>query len=270
MSSEKTDAIILRIVPFSESSVVLTILTRDFGKISALAKGAYRPKSPFEGAIDLGCHCRVVFIKKSSDALDLLIEAKLERRFRAANKSLRNLYAGYYVLELLRELTETGQPQADLFDLALNTLIQIDAPQPDVVDLANLLTMFELQALRLLGHAPSMTDCASCGKEVSESKMVAFGMISGGVLCPQCRPKERSVVSISQTVRSAIRQQLQDASNSLEQYSFVNCDQKRSAVTGELRAILGRYMSHHIGHELKMRRFIDALQLSHSSKSTIR
>lgn len=269
MSSEKTDAIILRIVPFSESSVVLTMLTRDFGKISALAKGAYRPKSAFEGAIDLGCHCRVVFIKKSSDALDLLTEAKLERRFRAANKSLQRLYVGYYVLELLRELTETGQPQADLFDLALNTLIQIDSPITQTVDLANLLTMFELQALKLLGHAPSMNDCASCGKTVSDSGSVAFGMNCGGVLCPQCRPKERSVISISQIVRSAIRQRLQDASDCVATRDDTETPPNRSLVTGELRAILTRYMSHHVGHELKMRRLVDALQLSQPSKPSI-
>ena len=43
MASEKTRAIVLRVVPFSESSCVLTLFTEDFGKRSALAKGAWRP-----------------------------------------------------------------------------------------------------------------------------------------------------------------------------------------------------------------------------------
>src|SRR5690606_28430132 len=81
MSSEKTDAIVIRLVEFSESSAVVTLFTRDFGKISGLAKGARRPKSAFESALDLLAVCRIVFLHKSSDALDLLTEAKLERRF---------------------------------------------------------------------------------------------------------------------------------------------------------------------------------------------
>ena len=95
MSSEKDLAIVLRVVPFSETSCVTTLFTRDLGKVSCLAKGARRRKSPFEGALDLLSVCRVVFLHKNSDALDLLTEAKLERRFRAASRSLSCLYAGY-------------------------------------------------------------------------------------------------------------------------------------------------------------------------------
>jgi DNA repair protein RecO (recombination protein O) len=84
MPTEKTSAIVLRVVDFSESSCVLTLFTEHFGKIGALAKGARRPKGPFDSALDLLAVCRIVFIHKSSDALDLLTEAKLERRFRAA------------------------------------------------------------------------------------------------------------------------------------------------------------------------------------------
>jgi len=84
MSSEKATAIVLRSVDFSESSSVVTLFTREFGKIHALAKGARRPKGPFEGALDLLALCRIVFLRKSSGALDLLTEAKLERRLRAA------------------------------------------------------------------------------------------------------------------------------------------------------------------------------------------
>jgi len=53
MAIEKTDAIVIRVVEFSESSCVVTLFTRDFGKIAAMAKGARRPKSAFESAIDL-------------------------------------------------------------------------------------------------------------------------------------------------------------------------------------------------------------------------
>src|SRR6478672_6151478 len=118
MSAEKSLAIVLRTIEFSETSVVATLFTERFGKISALAKGARRPKGPFESALDLLSLCRIVFLRKSSDALDLLTEAKLERRFRVVGRDLSNLYAAYYLAELLNELTDSADPHPELFDAA--------------------------------------------------------------------------------------------------------------------------------------------------------
>ena len=106
----------MRLVDFSETSSVVTLFTREFGKVQALAKGGRRPKGPFESALDLLALCRIVFLRKSSDALDLLTEAKLERRFRPPAGSLPALYAGYYMAELLGKLTDNYDPHPELFD----------------------------------------------------------------------------------------------------------------------------------------------------------
>ncbi len=160
MASEKTLAIVIRVVEFSETSCVVTLFTRDFGKIGALAKGARRPKSPFESALDLLAVCRIVFLHKSSESLDLLTEAKLERRFRAASRDLSRLYAGYYVAELLRELTHEGDPHPELFDAAEAALRELEGD----LDVFRLVLRFELVALRVLGHLPELNCCAACGQ----------------------------------------------------------------------------------------------------------
>src|SRR5690606_23893514 len=106
MSSEKTDAIVIRLAGFSESSRVVTLFTREHGKISALAKGAKRLKGAFESALDLLSSVRVVFIRKTAANLDLLTEAQLITRFRPPSRDLTSLYSGYYLAELLDGLTE--------------------------------------------------------------------------------------------------------------------------------------------------------------------
>ena len=247
MASEKTRAIVLRVIEFSETSCVVWLFTEDFGKVSALAKGARRPKSPFEGAIDLLALIRIVFLRKSSDALDLLTEARLERRFRSAQRELARLYAGYYVAELLAELTDAGDPHPLLFAAADQALAAIDAGEP----LPETVLRFELIALREAGHQPSLVQCVACGQEVTTEGRVAFGMTAGGVLCPTCRPGRRQVVSVSGAVIEVLRRAAE-----AETAGEVTTEK---AVRGELRAIMNNYFAHLIGHKLRMPEHLGAL-----------
>lgn len=247
MASEKTRAIVLRVVEFSESSCVVTLFTEDFGKIGALAKGAKRPKSPFEGALDLLALVRIVFLRKSSDALDLLTEGKLERRFRSAQRDLARLYAGYYVAELLAELTDAGDPHPELFAAADQTLLALDDQAP----LAATVLRFELAALRHLGHNPSLSQCVVCGKAVEVGERVSFGMTAGGVLCTGCRSGRRQVVSVSGPVMAVLRQAAETTAEEPMEVA--------PRLRGELRAIMNNYFAHLVGHKLRMPEHLGAL-----------
>ena len=249
MASEKSLALVLRVVDFSETSCVVTLFTRDFGKIRALAKGARRPKSSFESALDLLAICRIVFLHKSSDALDLLTEAKLERRFRAAQRDLARLYSAYYVAELLREMTDEGDPHPLLFDVARRTIEDLDGVGPVA---ANVLR-FEILALQILGHMPSFEGCASCGKSLQPARRLAFGQLAGGLLCSQCRAGKRQVVSVTA-----------DAIQVLRQFANVETDAWRelevdARIRGEIRGLISQYICNLLGHRPRMHRFLGFL-----------
>ncbi|MCS7305366.1 MAG: DNA repair protein RecO [Thermoguttaceae bacterium] len=183
MPAEHATALVLRCVDFSESSLVVTLFTREFGKIEALAKGAKRLKNPFDSALDLMSLCRIVFLRKSSEALDLVTEAKLLRRFRCPGWDLAPLYAGYYVVELLRDLTARYDPLPELFDLADSALQGLSLGEP----VWRWVFRWELGALRLLGHLPSWESCVICGKPIQGSLRVAFRAVEGGVVCQPCQ-----------------------------------------------------------------------------------
>jgi DNA repair protein RecO (recombination protein O) len=250
---EKASALVLRAIDFSETSAIVTLFTREFGKISGMAKGARRPKGPFEHALDLLGQCRIVFLRKSSGALDLLTEAKLERRFRPRGRDLASLYAGYYVAELLIELTHDYDPHPLLFDTAVETLAALAgapaaaAGKPS--DAASSVLRFELAALRLLGHLPSFENCAECGAEVPREGRVPFGLLAGGVLCDKCRVGKRSRVSVSGPVIEALAH-------------YASEDETRRAIElpagirGELRGVLNKYIAHLIGHRPKMHEYL--------------
>lgn len=253
MASEKTQAIVLRVIEFSETSCVLTLFTEHFGKIGALAKGARRPKGPFEGGLDLLSVVRIVFLHKSSDALDLLTEAKLHRRFRSAQRDLSRLYAGYYVAELLSELTDNGDPHPELFALADETLFALDSGGP----VAQAMLRFEVHALRLLGHLPSLVECVGCGQQVEAEGRVPFGLVAGGVLCPKCRPGQRQVVSVSSAALATLRQFAQ-ANGDWRELALdeLALDER---VRGELRGVWNNYLAHLIGHKPRMHEYLGVL-----------
>jgi DNA repair protein RecO (recombination protein O) len=251
MSSEKTLAIVLRVVEFSESSYVTTLFTEDFGKITALAKGARRPKSAFENALDLLAVSRVVFIRKSSDAMDLLTEAKLERRFRAGLRDLRRLYAGFYVIELLQSLTDERDPHRELFRQSLQTLESLD----DNADVADGLLRFELSLLRELGHLPAVDACVECGRSIPVGGRVAFGLLAGGTLCAHCKVGQRHVVSLSAGAMELLRRRLNPSATSNVDDSFAT----RSA-RGELRGLMNSRISHLLGRRPRMQAFLASLR----------
>src|SRR4029077_4450086 len=202
MSAEKATALVLKVVEFSETSSVVTLFTREFGKIRALAKGARRPKGPFESALDLLGLCRIVFLRKSSHALGLMTEAKLERRFRPPGGNLSNLYAAYYVAELLNELTDNYDPHPELFDVADETLAALRTCGAAALALLR----FELTALRVLGHLPSFETCVECGTTVEATGRVPFSQLAGGVLCKRCRVGQKQVLLVSAGVLRGLAQ----------------------------------------------------------------
>lgn len=246
MSSEKATALVLKVVEFSETSSVVTLFTREFGKIHGLAKGARRPKGPFESALDLLSLCRIVFLRKSSGALDLLTEAKLERRFRPPGRDLSCLYAGYYIAELLGELTDDYDPHPALFDLADQTMLGLSRGLP----VATSVLHFELAALAVLGHLPSLEMCVECGRPVIQAGRVSFGLTAGGVLCTNCRSGKRQVVSISAESLQAMSR-LADLNDQSWKLMELN-----GRARGELRGLIGNYIAHLLGHRPRMHEYL--------------
>lgn len=249
MSTEKTDAIVVRTVPWSESSCVVTLFTRDFGRISALAKGAWRPKSPFESALDLLAFCRVVFLRKTGDSLHLLTEAKLQRCFRSGQRNLTNTYAGYYVAELLRELTEEGEAPGEIFDLTDRTLLDLDSGG----ETGAIVVRFELQLLRLLGHLPTWGHCIHCDRPVPPGVDVNVGLLAGGVLCSRCSSGQRQLIRIqAETLVELNRFSHPD-------WMSTELSSPSKTCNHEVRSIIERYLSHHFDKRWRMHPYLESL-----------
>lgn len=270
MDYQKSDAIVLRVVEFSETSCIVTLFTREMGKLAAIAKGAYRKKSPFEGALDLIAICRIVFLHKPSQALDILTEAKLERRFRSASTDMDRFYAGLYLIELLALMTDDLDPHPELFDAAVAAIAGIDSA--DGVGnqrlLRDELLKFEICMLDLLGHLPMLTQCVDCGREKTTMNRVHFGLNHGGVICHQCRKSKQNIVSLSSEglelllmmteegnrVGNPLREQLAASASESWQPSA-------HQAYPEVRALVSKYILHLIGYPPRLQKYLGNLSV---------
>jgi DNA repair protein RecO (recombination protein O) len=201
MPANRSEALVLRTVEVFETSLVVTLFTREMGKVGALAKGARRLKSPFQCGLDLLGVCDIVLLPKASESLDLLTEAAPLERFASLRRDLAALYAGYHIAELLTDLTDYHDPHPRLFDAARITLRHLGDPELRALRVLR----FELACLRELGLMPALDQCAQCGTPVEAEGDVAFGASTGGLLCPECRPGQPHVSTLSSTTLEAMR-----------------------------------------------------------------
>lgn len=259
MSLETSFAIVLRATEFSETSCIVTLFTENFGKISALAKGARRKKSPFEGGLDLLSVFRIAFIKKSGESLDLLTEAKLEKCFRVRKTGLSALYCGYYIAELLTKFTHDGDPFPGLYRSAQRTLASLH----EHPDLSTAMLRWELEVLQEVGHAPFLEGCVECGEVLPEARWFHFAIGFGGLVCPKCRVGKRGVVQIGSKSRAIVLSLLEaiEQSEHEESRDVLSSDQLiPPECRGELRGLMNQYLIHQIGTPFRMHPFLEFLR----------
>jgi len=241
-------ALVVRTWDVFETSTIATLFTRELGKVSGLAKGARRLKSPMQGGLDLLGISDIVLLHKASDALDLIIEAAPVERFAPLRRDLAALYAGYYVAELLSDLTDFHDPHPRLFDAATVTLRHLG----DTASRPRRVFRFELACLRELGLMPALDDCAHCGEPVEASgDAFAFGLATGGVLCPGCRPGQPHVATLSGRTLAAIRA-LSEPGRAWRELDLP--PQARAPI----RATLGAILSHAIGRRPRLLPYLGA------------
>jgi DNA repair protein RecO (recombination protein O) len=240
MATTTATALVLRVTDWSETSRICTLWTREFGKVRALAKGGRRLKSAFESALDLLTVCSISLLRKTSGGLDLLTEARVERRFPKLTGDLSALYAGYYVAELLADWTEETDPHPALFEEALATLAQLG--QPEVMT-APRLARFELVLLRELGYRPTLDQCAVCGAKVTGSGL-GFSAAAGGVVCQSCKPTVRDFRALSLNAWLALCQ-LSAEEEAWRRLTDV-------AVRAEVRQVLNQYVTYLMGRRPRL------------------
>jgi DNA repair protein RecO (recombination protein O) len=193
----RTEGIVLHSWDLGEHDRLVTLYTREHGRLAAVARGARRIRSRFAGSLELFTWGDAVGFEREGRGLVRLDHFDIRQPFRRLRDDLERLGQGARMIEAVARLTAERDSQPPTFALLLRGLRALDAgASPARVQLA-----FTLRLLDLLGHRPRLDRCGRCGRLVG-TQGVGFDGLEGSVVCTACRG---AVPPLAPAVAAALR-----------------------------------------------------------------
>lgn len=192
MPPVNVQAIVLRRRPLGEADKVLTLFTREMGKLSAIARGARKPTSKLAGSTETCVQAR--FHLAPGRTFWIVTQASVERARARLHRLLMNAATAIYACELVDRLLEENVPDEDLFDLLAGTLDELETTEHPTWTLCR----FENMLMTQQGYSPELETCTRCGKPIEE-QTIAFLPQMGGTLCQSCARMVPGTVRLSRT-----------------------------------------------------------------------
>ncbi|MCL6465636.1 MAG: DNA repair protein RecO [candidate division WOR-3 bacterium] len=195
----KTSAICLRVRNWRESSRIVTLLTPDLGLVTAVARGARRPKSRLAAALDLFARSEITIYLPKTSGLATLSDAELITRYPALTANYERFLIAARLNQFLLRALLPNHPEPRLYTLLETTLTAIAQAPPECNELSGLVGSFLLKAVSFLGFRPRFDRCTICHQSINSSS-AWFIIRRGGLLCPTCLRKEDKPLSQNEGV----------------------------------------------------------------------
>jgi len=181
---EEIEGIILREKPYSESSKIIFLLTKQYGVITCLAKGAKKLKSDLRSVTDK-MTCGVFHMHYKEDKLSTLISVDVIHSWKRIKKDIESISYASFLLELAEQVMKQNKSE-DVYDLLISGLIKIEEGFDPLV-ITNIL---QLKYLEDLGVKPILDCCSICG---SKKSIATLSSDRGGYVCNECITTEKIV-----------------------------------------------------------------------------
>ena len=175
--AKQSEALILRTYPFHEADLLVTLFTREEGKIRGVAKAAKRSKRRFGGALEPLTYVTAHWEEKEKQELVRLDSCDVIASPLTTEVTYPRVVALSYVAEVIDQLLPDREPSDDIFRLTLSVVRNIT---PSSIWMP--LTYFDLWIVRLIGVLPDLSQCAACGAALNGSRAF-FHALSDGLLC---------------------------------------------------------------------------------------
>jgi DNA repair protein RecO (recombination protein O) len=242
-----TPAILLRAVAYGESDRVVTLLGRDTGRLSAMARGARKSTRRFGGGLGLGARGEATLREPPhAELLSLESFEVVDGRSGLGLDLGRTAHAGY-ATELCDRLCPIRQPEPEVYDWLDGFLTLLESRGTS----AERVRAFELGLFARLGFGPSLGACVACSRQDLGEEVVRFDAERGGVVCAACA--QRGALLFPAARRALLRL----ATGPLEAADSAPLDRDLNAAC---RSAMQELVAFHVPGTLKSLEFMAKLQ----------
>ncbi len=190
-------AIVLRVTDYNDRDALLTVLSRDYGKLTIKARGLRRKNSPLIAPCQLLAYGEFTLFEYRGQYT--INEAHSVELFQGLRRDLCKLSLGTYFAQCAEVLSQEDLPNPELLSLTLNCLYALDKlAKPEMLVKA----VFELRAASIAGYTPDLFGCYVCGSQTP----AYFDITGGSVLCENCRGHATGIrMPLTMSVLEAMR-----------------------------------------------------------------
>lgn len=196
MGLYKVEGVVLRRRSLGEADRLVTILSRDRGKLTVVARGARRPRSRLGGRLEPATRFRALVAEGRS--LDIISQVEVLDAFAALRADLDRLGAAAIILEYADQALAERHAQAEVYTLLVEALALLRMGARDLAPL-----WFVARLLVLTGHRPAVDRCAVCGKPLRGERWWSAAL--GGGLDAACRRRDPRAVPLSPAAVALLR-----------------------------------------------------------------
>lgn len=245
MRTYTSSAIVLRRIDLGEKDRILTIYSREHGKLSAVAKGAKRPGSKLAGASEPFTYSKM-FLATGRE-LDVLTQAEIRESFPGVKSDIDAVAHAVYVLELVNNFVDERQPNPDIFDTLLSAMYVLESgADPELTT-----RFFEIHLLDELGYSPQFDACLRCGGKVTDR--LGFSPALGGIVCESCGPVPPDTIWVPPAIVSYVTALRNTKPQKIKDMKFPRGARR------DLANILKWHIRYRLEHDLKSTQFIDSI-----------
>ena len=175
-----TKAIVLKRIPYSDTSLICRLFTKDKGKITILAKGAWRPKKSMGALLEPISHIHIQYYHKNNRDIQILKDAGFIQHYSTLRNSLNRIILGLAVVEIIDKSTQESNPHPILYRLSWRVLDKLNNENQNH---ESIFAFFLYQFSLRMGFMPNVSNCGKCN-----SKIIQGGIdeLSGELVCSDC------------------------------------------------------------------------------------
>ncbi|UOR12280.1 DNA repair protein RecO [Halobacillus amylolyticus] len=243
---EKVEGIVIRTRDYGETHKIVTLMTREKGKIGVMARGAKKPKSRMTSVTQPFIHGH--YLIHIGSGLGSLSQGEVTTSLRSIREDIVQTAYASYMAELTDKLIEEKQPDPFIYEQLLQSLIWMaEGKDPEILSM-----MYELKLYKKGGFAPSVNGCMGCGNDQGP---FSFSIREGGLLCNRCKQLDPEAYGLPDPLAHLLRVFLHMDVRRLGQISMKEENKKK------LRRLLDEYYDRYGGYFLKSKKFLKQLDL---------